>query len=105
MRTLFKPLLTALLVFCSIIIFAQDKSNSLFNEGVALQKEGKHAEATSKFKEALQAEPDNPAANYQLAFSLVAAKKRRRSNTLCRKGEQNVVCVYSCRLQFIGWRL
>jgi hypothetical protein len=75
MRTLFKPLLTALLVFCSIIIFAQDKSNSLFNEGVALQKEGKHAEATSKFKEALQAEPDNPAANYQLAFSLVAAKK------------------------------
>lgn len=75
MQTFFKPLLTALLVFCSIIIFAQDKGSSLFNEGSALQKAGKHTEAISKFKEVLQTEPDNPAANYQLAFSLVAAKK------------------------------
>lgn len=75
MRTLLKPLLTALLVFCSIIIFAQDKPNSLFNEGIELQKAGKYEDAASKFKEALQTEPDNAAANYQLAFSLVAAKK------------------------------
>jgi len=75
MRTFIKPLLTALLVFCSAIIFAQDKGPVLLREGLELQKAGRHAEATSKFKEALQTEPDNPAANYQLAFSFVAAKK------------------------------
>ena len=74
MLTFFKPLLTALLVFCSIIIFAQGKAPVLLSEGIALQKAGKHAEASSKFKEALQTEPDNAAANYQLAFSLVALK-------------------------------
>ena len=74
MQTFFKPLLTALLVFCSIIIFAQGKAPVLLSEGIALQKAGKHAEASSKFKEALQTEPDNAAANYQLAFSLVALK-------------------------------
>ncbi len=76
MQSFFKPLLTALFVFCSMIIFAQDnKVGSLITEGVALQKAGKHAEAATRFKEGLQTEPDNAAANYQLAFSLVALKK------------------------------
>jgi tetratricopeptide (TPR) repeat protein len=75
MRTLLKPLLTALLVFCSIIIFAQSRASVLLNEGMEFQKAGKHEEATLKFKEALQTESDNTAVNYQLAFSLVAAKK------------------------------
>lgn len=74
MRIPFKPLLTAFLFFCSTIIFAQDKGRALLSEGVALQKTGKHAEAAVKFKELLQTEPDNAAANYQLAFSLVAMK-------------------------------
>lgn len=74
MQTFFKALLTAILVFCSIMIFAQE-ANSVFNQGMALQKEGKHEEAISKFKEALQTENNNPAVNYQLAFSLVTLKK------------------------------
>ncbi|MGY3214422.1 tetratricopeptide repeat protein [Mucilaginibacter sp. HD30] len=74
MQTFFKPLLTALFVFCSIIIFAQGKAPALLSEGIELQKAGKHAEASSKFKEALKTEPDNAAANYQLAFSMVALK-------------------------------
>ncbi|MFD0752238.1 tetratricopeptide repeat protein [Mucilaginibacter calamicampi] len=74
MQTVFKPLLTAFLVFCSTIIFAQGKEAALLSEGLELQKAGKHAEAASKFKEVLQTEPDNAAANYQLAFSLVAVK-------------------------------
>jgi len=74
MQTRFKPLLTAFFVFCSTIIFAQDKEAVLLADGVTLQKTGKHAEAAAKFKEILQAQADNAAANYQLAFSLVALK-------------------------------
>jgi predicted Zn-dependent protease len=73
MHTFFKPLLTALLVFCSMVILAQD-SAVLISEGLELQKAGRHAEAVSKFKEVLITAPDNAAANYQLAFSLVALK-------------------------------
>jgi len=75
MQTVYKALLTAFFIFCSTLIFAQDNAGTLLNEGTALQKAGKHADAAAKFKEALQTDPGNAAANYQLAFSLVALKQ------------------------------
>src|SRR5690349_20968749 len=75
MQTVCKALLTTLLIFCSVNIFAQSNTSVLINEGIELQKAGKHTEAISKFKTVLSTEPDNAAANYQLAFSLVADKK------------------------------
>ncbi len=75
MQTIFKAIITSVLVFCSTIICAQDKSAALITEGIALQKTGKHAEAIIQFKAALETEPENVPANYQTAFSLVALKK------------------------------
>lgn len=75
MQRRYKPLLTVLFIFCSALVLGQDNPGNLLGEGIALQKAGKHTEAVAKFKEALQKEPDNAAANYQLAFSLVAEKK------------------------------
>lgn len=74
MQAIYKVLLTALLTFCSAIIFAQGNAGALLSEGLELQKQSKHQEAVAKFKEVSQAEPENAAANYQLAFSLVATK-------------------------------
>ncbi|PJJ83487.1 tetratricopeptide repeat protein [Mucilaginibacter auburnensis] len=75
MQTVYKALLTTLLIFCSVKIFAQSGAGVLLNEGLELQKASKHTQAIEKFKAALASEPDNAAANYQLAFSLVAEKK------------------------------
>lgn len=70
--TILKRIFTA--VFLLAVTTAKGQDKSLIAEGIELQKAGKHAEAAFKFKEALKTDPENAAANYQLAFSLVAAK-------------------------------
>ncbi|GAB2702005.1 hypothetical protein GCM10027037_29370 [Mucilaginibacter koreensis] len=53
---------------------AQD-ARSLVKEGTELSNAHNYAEAINKYKAALQLEPNNATANYQLAFSLNAAGK------------------------------
>ncbi len=85
MQTVYKALLTTLLIFCSVKIYAQSNAGVLVNEGIELQKAGKYADAIAKFRTALTLEPDNAAANYQLAFSLVAEKKNAEAIPLAEK--------------------
>lgn len=85
MQTVCKALLTTPLIFCSVNIYAQSNTSVLINEGIELQKAGKHTEAISKFKTVLSTEPDNAAANYQLAFSLVADKKSTDASPFAEK--------------------
>ncbi len=66
--------LTLLLLFMVPALSAFAQQNTLVNTGIQLQQAGKYNEAIEKFKTALLNEPDDAAANYQLAFSLVALK-------------------------------
>lgn len=74
MQTYHKSILTLLLLFCSITIFAQDSkvtdANSLLKEGVALNDTGKYAEAIAKYDEILKSSPGNMTAMYEKAFTL-----------------------------------
>ncbi|MGF7081238.1 tetratricopeptide repeat protein [Mucilaginibacter sp. UYCu711] len=78
MQTYHKSILTLLLLFCSVTIFAQNnKANldTLMVQGTKLHNQGKYAEAIEKYAEVLKADPENGFANYETAFSLYAQKK------------------------------
>jgi tetratricopeptide (TPR) repeat protein len=78
MKRIYKLLIT-LLLFCFgyFTLFAQDniQISDLIKQGVGLHNQGKYAEAIDKYNEALKIDPENFYANYQVAFSLYAAKK------------------------------
>lgn len=54
---------------------AQNTTGDLVKEGIALHNQAKYTEAIAKFNEALKNDPDNAYANYEMAFSLYAAKR------------------------------
>jgi tetratricopeptide (TPR) repeat protein len=76
MQSYHKSILTLLLLFCSITIFAQENktadANTLLKEGVALNDAGKYAEAIAKYEEILKVDPNNMTALYEKAFTLTA---------------------------------
>lgn len=49
--------------------------NDLIKQGVELHNQGKYSEAIDKFNEVLKTNPENEYANYEIAFSLYAAKR------------------------------
>lgn len=68
-------LLLSLIILCSVSLSAKAQdANDLIKQGVALHNQGKYAEAIDKFAEILRTDPDNPYANYEMAFSQYAAK-------------------------------
>ena len=74
MQSYHKSLLTFVLLFCSITLFAQDNqtANALLKEGVALNDAGKYADAIAKYDEVLKSDPNNMTALYEKAFTLTA---------------------------------
>lgn len=60
------------------IVKAQD-NRSLLNEGIQLHAQGNYEKAVEKYRIALQAEPENQAINYQMAFSLNAWDKKEEA--------------------------
>jgi tetratricopeptide (TPR) repeat protein len=61
-------------VAISLNAFAQDAA-SLIKEGRQLSSQKQYPEAIEKYKSVLLIEPENPQANYQLAFALFASGK------------------------------
>lgn len=63
--------------FLSFIAGAQEKSKAatLISEGIKLNDDRKYDEAIAKYKEAIQLEPNNADANYEMAFTLYATNK------------------------------
>jgi tetratricopeptide (TPR) repeat protein len=76
MNTCQKLILTALLMM-PVLAFAQqaEEAKALVKEGIALNNQGKYAEAIEKYQGALKLEPGNAQANYQIGFTLLAEKK------------------------------
>jgi tetratricopeptide (TPR) repeat protein len=71
--------MVALLV-CAVIclrVAAQttDTATAIIKQGIALHNQGKYSEAMDKFNIVLKTDPENAYANYEIAFSLYAAKK------------------------------
>lgn len=71
--------LIILSLFISFAVLSQDKSKAtvLISEGVKLHDAGKFEDAIAKYKEALELEPNNPTANYEIAYSLFSSKKTK----------------------------
>lgn len=71
--------LILLSLFISTAVLSQDKSkiNGLISEGVKLHDAGKFEEAILKYKEALQLDPDNSTANYEIAYTLFSNKSAK----------------------------
>lgn len=65
----------AMLVLGSAPVWAQ-KPNQLIQEGNALYKKGDYAAAANSYREALQAEPGNSTAQFNLAAALYKAKEK-----------------------------
>lgn len=70
-------MLTLLSMFISFAVLSQNNSKvgDLISEGIKLHDAGKYEDAISKYKEALQLEPDNSTASYEIAFSLFSNNK------------------------------
>jgi len=71
MKVCYKLILAVMLLMPALAI-AQDEAKALIKEGIALNSEGKYAEAIEKYQQALKLEPGNAQANYQIGFTLVA---------------------------------
>ncbi|MDD5362378.1 MAG: tetratricopeptide repeat protein [Ignavibacteria bacterium] len=56
-------------LFCANLIFAQSALDSLYKAGIKLHDEGKYEKAIELYKQALKIKPDDPALNYEIAFS------------------------------------
>jgi len=73
--------LILLSIFISFAVLSQDKSKAtvLISEGVKLHDAGKFEDAITKYKEALELEPNNPTANYEIAYTLLSSKKTKEA--------------------------
>jgi hypothetical protein len=80
-KNIHKIVLVALLTFAVTSVFAQneDEARALIKEGVALNDQGKYAEAIEKYNQALKADTGNLHADYQLAFSLFKLDRSKES--------------------------
>ncbi|RKR82314.1 tetratricopeptide repeat protein [Mucilaginibacter gracilis] len=82
MKRLHKLLfIIALIIHYSVSAKAQNNNTAteLIKQGVALNNEGKYAEAIDKFNEVLKNDSENEYANYQIAFSLFTFKKPKEA--------------------------
>jgi len=79
--------LIILSLFISFAVLSQDKSKAtvLISEGVKLHDAGKFEDAIAKYKEALELEPNNSTANYEIAYSLLSTKKTKEAITYLNK--------------------
>src|ERR1700754_1994692 len=76
MNTVKKIILIIHILFLGLVAHAQDTPvGELIKQGVELNNARDYAGAIEKYKQALSTEPDNPQANYQMAFTLSAAGK------------------------------
>ncbi|WP_448700379.1 tetratricopeptide repeat protein [Mucilaginibacter sp. AW1-3] len=65
----------ALFILCCVHFPAKAQNADLIKQGIELHNQGKYAEAIDKFNEVLKTDAENSYANYEMAFSLYAAKK------------------------------
>lgn len=71
----YKPLLlAAIAILFAINAFAQSSAKALINEGIELHDAGKFDQAIEKYKQALQADPENATAMYEIANTLYTLK-------------------------------
>jgi tetratricopeptide (TPR) repeat protein len=75
MNTCRKLILVLLLMPVLGIAQQTDDAKALVKEGVALNNQGKYAEAIEKYQGALKLEPGSAQANYQMGFTLITEKK------------------------------
>ncbi|MCC8426795.1 tetratricopeptide repeat protein [Mucilaginibacter sp. UR6-11] len=77
MQTYHKAILTLLLLFCSITVFAQENqaAMTLLKEGTALHDAKKYDEAIAKYDAALKIDANNSTVLYEKAFTLYASGK------------------------------
>lgn len=77
MNRLHKILILFCLTVITLNVAAQDKDSVavLIKQGVRLSDQGQYAGAIDKYNEALNAEPDNAQANYEMAFTLLSSGK------------------------------
>ncbi|MBC7399034.1 MAG: tetratricopeptide repeat protein [Mucilaginibacter sp.] len=87
MQTYHKSILTLLLLFCSITIFAQENqaAMALLKEGTALHDAQKYPEAIAKYDAALKIDPNNAIIIYEKAFTLYASGKTDDALTILEK--------------------
>ena len=81
MKTLIKLLLTLILIITSIDVIAQNKENikTFINQGIALNDSGKYLSAIGKYKEALNLDPENLQAQYELSYSLSSCGRSKEA--------------------------
>jgi tetratricopeptide (TPR) repeat protein len=72
-----KLLLFVFFIAFTSSLFAQNnnQASDLIKQGVELHNQGKYDAAIDKYNEVLKSDPENGYANYEIAFSLYAAKK------------------------------
>jgi tetratricopeptide (TPR) repeat protein len=87
MQTYHKSILTLVLLFCSITIFAQENQAALalLKEGTALHDAKKYDEAIAKYDAALKIDPNNSIVIYEKAFTLYASGKSNDAITILEK--------------------
>jgi tetratricopeptide (TPR) repeat protein len=77
MKVYFKVLLALPFVFVSLALKAQDAVSvpDLIKQGQELNQQKNYTGAIEKYKSALQLEPENARANYEMAFALYSSGK------------------------------
>ncbi len=66
------------LIICGLALSAAaqtDSASVIIKQGIALHNQGKYTEAMDKFNSVLKADPNNAYANYEVAYSMYAAKR------------------------------
>ena len=88
MKPYHRSLLTLMLLFCSVAVFAQDKDaqvKELVKQGTALHDAKKYDEAIAKYDEALKIDPGNNAALFEKGFSLASSGKTDQATIILEK--------------------
>lgn len=103
MKGIFKITLIVFSLTFVLNLQAQDVS-SLIKEGIQLGNTQNYAGAIEKYKAALKLEPNNPSANYQIAFSLNASGKGREALPYLQKVVQSEssIAVISSSYELMG---
>lgn len=79
MKTI-KPLATLLFtVVTSLTAFSQNNAESLIQQGVTLNDQGKYAEAIEKYNEALKVDPNSLHADFEMGYTLFTSGKGKEA--------------------------